>query len=329
MAMSEGAPVIRTRIQPSAYYDSVTLMQLQRDLLALPGVDEAGAVMGTDANKELLRLAGLLSPEAGAARPDDLVVAVRGTDPALLEQALARVEELLNRRRHSPPGDTPVPRTLTSALATLPGANLAMISVPGRYARLLAEEVLRAGLHVFCFSDNVPLEDEVALKRHAAQRGLLFMGPDCGTALIGGAALGFANAIRRGNIGIVAAAGTGLQEVASRIDRLGAGVSHAIGTGGRDLRDEVGGATFLTGLQALAGDAGTAAIVAISKPPSPRVRDRVLATAAAAGKPVVVHFVGEDRSGPLAAGVYAAPTLAAAADLARLLKQISEPTNPN
>ncbi|HEY8414699.1 MAG TPA: acyl-CoA synthetase FdrA, partial [Thermaerobacter sp.] len=316
VAMSDRTPVVRTRIQSSAYYDSVTLMQLQRQLLALPGVEEAGAVMGTDANKELLRLAGLLSPEAAAARPDDLVVAVRGSDAVLLDSALAQVETLLHRRRESAGGEAPLPRTLASARAVLPDANLALISVPGRYARLVAEEALRAGLHVFCFSDNVPLADEVALKGLAAEHGLLFMGPDCGTALIGGAALGFANAVRRGTVGIVAASGTGLQGVASRLERLGAGVSHAIGTGGRDLREEVAGATFLAALRVLAADAGTRVIVAVSKPPAPAVRQRVLATAAATGKPVVVHFVGEDRGGPLAAGVYAAPTLAAAADLA-------------
>ena len=285
--------VIRSRIKSSAYFDSVALMLVQREVRALPGVREAGAVMGTEANKELLRDAGLLASEAEAARADDLILAVDAADGETADDALVRAEALLTRRRE--PAGTPRgyrPKTVASAARMLDGANLALISVPGRFAAGVASEALDAGLHVMLFSDNVPLEAEVELKRRAAASGLLIMGPDCGTAVIAGAALGFANRVRRGTIGVVGAAGTGIQEVTSLIHRGGAGISQAVGTGGRDLRREVGGTTALAGVAALGADPLTEVIVLISKPPSSEVASRLLAAAHGTGKPVVVNFIG-------------------------------------
>ncbi len=174
----------------------------------------------------------------------------------------------------------------------LPGAAWVMISVAGRYAAGVARQALRLGKHVFLFSDNVSVEDEIGLKQMAVRAGLLVMGPDCGTALIGGAGLGFANQVRRGPIGVVAAAGTGLQQVTARIHQLGGGVSHGIGTGGRDLSERVGAVTFRQGIDLLSRDPGTRVIVLVSKPPAPKVADEVLAIARGAGKPVVVDFIG-------------------------------------
>ncbi|HLA25102.1 MAG TPA: acyl-CoA synthetase FdrA [bacterium] len=283
---------VRSHIKASAYFDSVRLMLVQREVRALPGVREAGAVMGTEANKELLRDAGLMSPEASRAGPDDLILCVDAVDVETAEAALARAEGLLVQRRTSTTDTAYRPKTVASAARMLSGANLTLISVPGRFAAGVAAEALDAGLHVMLFSDNVPLEAEVTLKRRAASLGRLVMGPDCGTAILGGAALGFANHVRRGSIGIVGAAGTGIQEVTSLIHRGGAGISHAIGTGGRDLRSEVGGATAMAGLAALGVDPLTEVIVLLSKPPAAEVASRLLGAARATGKPVVVNFVG-------------------------------------
>jgi len=283
---------VRSVIKPSAYFDSVTLMLVQKEVRQLPGVEEAGAVMGTEANKELLRDAGLLTPEAVAARADDLVLVVRASDAQVADAALKSAEELLVRRRETTGGDEYRPKTLSSAVRLQSGTNLALISVPGRFAAGVARDALTAGLHVMLFSDNVPLEAEVELKRLASSRGLLLMGPDCGTALLAGAALGFANRVRGGSIGIVGAAGTGVQEVSSLIHRGGAGVSHAIGTGGRDLNQAVGGITALQGVAALSADAGTKVIVLVSKPPAPEAAGRLLAAARVSGKPVVACLVG-------------------------------------
>src|SRR5262245_12630080 len=276
-------------------------MQLSAALGKLPGVEQASAVMATPANLEFLRQAGLADGDI-APRPNDLLVAVRGKSNAHLEAALAKAIDSLNEEPIQTAGTAAVeapPRSLQMALARAPAANLALISVPGDYATAEAMKALNLGLHVMLFSDNVALADEVALKRHAKQRGLLVMGPDCGTAIIDGVPLGFANAVRRGAVGVVGASGTGTQQVTSLVHRRGAGISHAIGTGGHDLHKEVGGITMLHGLELLARDADTKAIVLISKPPSPAIARDVIAAARKAGKPVVINFIGstEDPSG--------------------------------
>lgn len=318
--------IVGTRIKPSAYFDSVTLMLVQREVRALPGVREAGAVMGTEANKELLRDAGLLSPEAARAGANDLVLCVQAVDGGAAEAALAHAEDLLARRRTSAAGETYRPKTVASAARMLGGANLALISVPGRFAAGVAAEALDAGLHVMLFSDNVPLEAEVILKHRAAASGRLVMGPDCGTAIIAGAKLGFANQVRSGSIGIVGAAGTGIQEVTSLIHRGGAGISHAVGTGGRDLRGAVGGATALAALAALAADPLTEVIVLLSKPPDPEVAARLLGAARSTGKPVVVNFIG--AAVETAERVFAARTVEDAAELAVRVATGSPPRLP-
>ncbi len=298
-------------IRRSAYHDSVTLMLAQREARDQPGVQEVGLVMATEANKVLLRDSGLDFPELAGAGPDDLAVVARAASAAEAQAAVALAQEALTRRRVSTAGDAPRPKTIASAVRQLSQATLALISVPGRFARPVAQEALDAGLHVLLFSDNVPIEHEIELKARSRSRGLLLMGPDCGTAIIGGAALGFANRVRPGRIGLVAAAGTGLQEVASLIHRFGGGITHAIGTGGRDLSTAVGGVTMLQGLRALALDLATEVIVVISKPPAAEVGARVVAAAAACGKPVIVAFVGA-RVEPVG-GVQGAGTLEEAA----------------
>src|SRR5207253_1932086 len=209
------------------------------------------------------------------------------------------------------------------ALGEAPKANLALISVPGDYAAAEAMKALRLGLNVMLFSDNVSGADEVALKRYARSRGLLVMGPDCGTAIIDGVPLGFANAVRRGAVGVVGASGTGTQQVTCLVHRAGGGISHAIGTGGHDLSQEVGGITMLAGLEKLAADPDTKVIVLISKPPAAAVAKQVLAKAKAAGKPVVVTFVGAAIDEK---GVHGARTLEEAAAAAVALSKGRKPS---
>ena len=278
------------RIKPGAYHDSITLMQLQKSLAALPGVIDAGVVMATPANCELLAGSGYDLTQI-AARPDDLLVMVKADSAATAAGALAQVDQLLQQRRSSSAVGYR-PHSLRGAVGNLPGAQWVLVSVPGRYAAGVAEEALNLGRHVFLYSDNVSLEDEVRLKKQAAAAGLLVMGPDCGTAIINGIGLGFANRVRRGNIGIVAASGTGLQAVSVSIHQRGGGISQAFGTGGRDLKAEVGGITSLQALHWLAADPETAVIVLISKPPAAEVAARLLRAAQACNKPIVVAFLG-------------------------------------
>ncbi|MFQ5342420.1 MAG: acyl-CoA synthetase FdrA [Anaerolineae bacterium] len=305
----------KVEVRPGAYYDSVILMQLQRSLAGLPAVLDAGVVMGTAANKELLDQSGLLPPEASAAAADDLVIVVKAEDEAGAESALAQVDELLARRR-SVIEQEYRPQSVEAAAQMLPDAQWVLVSVPGRYAAGVARQSLRLGKNVFLYSDNVSLDDEIALKQMAADKGLLVMGPDCGTAIVNGVGLGFANHVRRGPIGVVGAAGTGLQAVTSRIHQLGAGITHAIGAGGRDLSEAVGAVTARQGLDLLGRDPETQVIVLISKPPASNVADDLLRVARAAGKPVVVDFIGYTPPAPQVGSLHFATSLDEAAALA-------------
>ena len=283
--------VTNAEVRSGAYYDSVILMQLQSSLASQPGVVDCGVVMGTDANKEILAQTDLLVAEAKSAVADDLVIVLRAEDGDAADAALAQVDELLTRKRATDELDYQ-PKSIETAMEMLPEAHWVLISVPGRYATGVSRESLRLGKHVFLFSDNVSVEDEIALKKSAAEKGLLVMGPDCGTAIVNGVGLGFANRVRRGPIGMVAASGTGLQQVSSRIHQLGGGMTHAFGTGGRDLSDAVGAVTAHQALDLLARDPATTVIVLVSKPPAPDVARGLLQAARQAGKPVVVDLIG-------------------------------------
>jgi len=279
-----------SEVRRSAYHDSVVLMQLQSSLDNLPGILESGVVMATEANLSLLAASGLLAekPDAG---PDDLLVVVKAETEAAGRSALDGLDGLLTRRRRGVVGEYR-PHSLRAAVDQLPEARWVLVSVPGRYAAGVAREALDLGRHVFLYSDNVSLEDEVALKRRAREKGLLVMGPDCGTAVVGGVGLGFANRVERGGVGLVGASGTGLQAVMCHVHALGAGVSHALGTGGRDLGDAAGASTALAALKLLAHDPATEVIALVAKPPAPAVAARLLAAAQAVPKPVVVGFLG-------------------------------------
>ena len=284
----------QTLVRPNFYRDSVALMRLAADLEALPGIEQASSIMATEANLAMLAETGV-ALETIAAGPNDLLVAISGTDEinvaAAIEQAGARLD---GEAAPSPSGDGEItrPRSLVEAAAATPAATLALISCPGEYATAEATKALRLGLDAMIFSDNVSLEDEVALKALAETEGRLVMGPDCGTAIINGVPLGFANIVRRGPVGIIAASGTGLQQVVCLLDRFGVGISQAIGTGGRDLAESIGGTTMLRAIEALSQDSDTESLVLISKPPGKTVASRVIERAGRAAKPVIVAFIG-------------------------------------
>lgn len=318
--------VLKAEIRSGIYYDSAFLMQLQRELADLPGIEDAGVIMGTDSNKELLAHIHLVSPEVEAAKPDDLVVVVRADSENSSRDALARFEEMLTKKKVVSDSKT-LPKSIESAAETLPGASWVLISVAGRYADIVAHDALDLGKHVFLFSDNVSVEAEIELKKKSAEKGLLVMGPDCGTAIIRGAGLGFANKVPLGPIGIVAAAGTGLQQVSSRIAQLGSGMTYGIGTGGRDLSEKVGSATFSQGIDILSRDDETKVIVLVSKPPAAMVAEKVLQQAKMAPKPVVVCFIGRTPESRRDGNLYFAPSLDSAAEMAvAMTKDLSSNT---
>ncbi len=316
--------VAKHAIRAGTYYDSLVLMQLQRALLGLPGVIDAGVVMATPANRDLLAASQLL-PADIACSPDDLLIVVKAENEKIALAALGQVDELLARRRAV--GDQEFrPHSLEAAVRQMPQAGWVLISVPGRYATGVARQALDFGRHVFLYSDNVPVADEFALKQTAREKGLLIMGPDCGTSIINGIGLGFSNHVRRGPIGMIGSSGTGLQAISARIHELGSGISHAIGTGSRDLHSEIGALTTLQALQVLNDDSDTGVIVLISKPPASEVAMRMLASAQAVGKSVVVDFIGFPHPAASLGNLHFASTLSETAQLAVNLASVTLPT---
>ena len=243
-------------------------------------------------------------------------------DENALEMIVKKVDELLNAKAEYDDSALEYkPTTLSAAVKHLEEANMAIISLPGKYAAYEAKKALNNNLHVMLFSDNVTVEEEIELKKIGRDKGLLVMGPDCGTAIINGVPLCFANVVRRGDIGVVGASGTGTQEITVIIDKMGGGVSQVIGTGGRDLKSEVGGIMMIEGFKALIDDEETKVIVLISKPPAPEVAEKILNMVKNTDKPVVASFIGGDRIEIEKHGAYSSVDLEDAARKAVLLSK--------
>jgi len=304
-------------VRKGFYLDSVALMRLSRHIAGMDGVIEAALMMGSPSNLQIMADAGLLAEDREQAGGGDLVIAISTIDPQVADSALQEARQLLEKpSRGGVSGNAWRPHTVESAVAALPGANLALISIAGDYAMAEARAALKLGMHVMIFSDNIALSEEVAVKNLAREQGLLVMGPDCGTAIINGTPLAFANNIPRGDTGIIGASGTGIQEVSCLIAHGGGGISHAIGVGGRDLSEAVGGITTLMALDVLDRDPGTRHIVIISKPPSPVVASRILQRIAVSQKTFTVCFVGSTGWPVLPGNVTFADTLKVAAESA-------------
>ena len=286
----------KTLVKHNLYFDSVSLMKISSQASALPGVKEVLVGMATELNRELLRNMGLENGDAINALPNDLLIGINAETGEALDKALLEIENSFERKnKTAKSGSAAKFQTIKQAADANFGYNMAAVSVPGQYAARECKSALNNNMNVFLFSDNVTVEEEIELKDMALKKELLMMGPDCGTAIINGVPLGFANKVRRGNIGIAAASGTGLQHVTTLIDHMGGGISQAIGTGGRDLSEKVGGRTMLASLDALKDDPETKVILILSKPPAPGIAKKVLDKAGNLGKPVVLCFFGMDK----------------------------------
>lgn len=308
--------MLYTIIKKNSYQDSINLMLLTNEVSTIEGINKIQVMMATPSNKDLFKGAGLYTDELEAAESSDMAIVLDTEDEGKLQEVEERVEQYLNDQSISGAKETfETVRTWSKAVETLPTANVALISVAGEFAADEGDKALDNDLHVFMFSDNVPIEDEVRLKKKAKEKGLIFMGPDCGTGILDGVPMAFANKVDKGRIGIVGASGTGIQEVSSIINRLGEGVSHAIGTGGRDLHEDVGAITMMEGIKALENNAQTEVIAVISKPPAKEVRDEVVELLHSVSKPVVAIFLGEKPT-QHEGNVYHAYTLAETAHIA-------------
>lgn len=309
--------VLKNIVIKNRYLDSVVLMSIAAKVKKLAGVNEVSVMMGTESNRELLQNAKLLDNVGAQAEPNDLIIAVRAETDNVVNAAYNEVEKLLNQKEKDD-GSAAVfePKSLESALQYNPDLNLLFFSIPGPYVKREALAALDKGLNLMIFSDNVTIEEEAEIKKKADKLGLLVMGPDCGTAIINGCALGFANVLKRGSIGIVGASGTGIQEVSVILSNRGYGISHAIGLGGRDLKPEIGGIMMKQGIRALTADQNTKLIVLISKPPAPEVAQDVLDLAKSCGKKVVVCFLKGDANEAAKRNLPFANSLESCAELA-------------
>lgn len=303
---------IKFEIKKNTYYDSVTLMVISKTIKKNEGIAEALVGMGTDLNKELANNLSMSNSEIESLTPSDFFVSIIADDEVKIEDIMNEVDKLLNQKKKDRDNDY-MPPTLESAINYEPKSNMVIISVPGKFAADEARKALRNGLNVMLFSDNVTIEEEKELKDLAVSKELLMMGPDCGTAIINNVPLAFANVVRKGHIGVVGASGTGTQEVTVIIDKLGEGVSQVIGTGGRDLKKEIGGSMMLLGIDSLMNDPETKVILLVSKPPADEIAEKILKVVQNSTKPVVVDFIGGDRNLIEKYGAYACCSLEDAA----------------
>lgn len=314
--------VVKSSVRKNDYRDSVFLMRVSSKLEALDGIRRASAMMATENNKRLFKDVNLLTEEIRDAGPNDLAISVDAINEKTAEDAISMADELLAEKIAKTGGA--VYKTLSSAIESNPNADLVLISTPGAFVLRDARKALEAGKHVMIFSDGVPFEDEIELKRLASGKGLLLMGPEAGTSIIGGVGLGFSNVVRSGSIGVVGAAGTGIQEVTCLVSRE-SGISHAIGVGGRDLSQRVDGIGTISALKFLAKDQKTNAVVVISKPPATSVSRKVLQAVKKIGKPAVVCFLGGAPSEISRAGATPAVTLEEAAEKAIAITRGKKP----
>ncbi len=280
-------------IRKNQYYDSVFLMGINNKISKVEGVKNSAILMGTENNKKLLSEIEVFDPQIDNATPNDLIVAVVAVSDDIIRLVLDDLDHWFEGGIDQQ-GELQL-KTLDDGLSVKPSANLVVISVPGTYAFREALKALERGKNVFLFSNNVPVSEELVLKQYADENGLLVMGPDCGTSIISGIGIGFANKVRKGNIGVVGVSGTGLQEFTSQVHNAGYGISHAIGTGGHDLSDEIGGITTLAALDALERDPNTQVITIISKPPGINTLENISKVVSSFNKPVIGCFLGLAR----------------------------------
>ena len=285
--------VIKNYILKNCYYDSVFLMRLARKLSEKDNVGNVSIGMGTPLNKDTIIDLGLNTDDLEKAGPNDLIIAIKATDERVCENAKEEFFTLVNERDTSALKNAF--RTIAGAKSAVSDANLAVISVAGEYAATEAKRALQNDMNVFMFSDNVPLEDEVELKKLALSKNKFMMGPGCGLSFINGVAIGLCSMVNRGDIGLAGASGSGIQEVMILVHRNGFGISHAIGTGGRDMSDEVGGISMIQSIRALEADERTRVIALISKPPAKSALITVIDEIKKCSKPVVVHFLNGDN----------------------------------
>ena len=316
--------MIKTIVMRNCYMDSILILSVSREMMKLPGVHKAVVVMATDMNKTVVDEFGGMTDDVNGACANDLLLSLDCDDASAVAAAEAKVKEIASGKSDGDKQESSVEyRTIKAAKTALPEADICIISLPGEYALDEAKTAIANGMNLFIFSD-MEEDEELEIKQLAHEKGLFVMGPGAGTAVINNISLGLMSKARPGRVGIVAASGSGLQEVAVLVHNYGEGISQAIGTGGHDLSAGVGGIMFLQGIDYLANDPGTDVIVLVSKPPHPDVARKIYA-ALPKNKPVVIFFLGGDAAEIKSAGAYAPRTLEETAQMAVALARGEKP----
>lgn len=321
--------MIHAFIKKGSFQDSVSLMLISRKLSESPNVSEISVMMGTPANKSLLDATGFWHSSFDDATPNDICVAIKteSTDTAIVDEIAQALDESLKalaQGQQQTGKKLQRVRSWRMAKNKLPNANVVLVSIAGEFAAELADQALDDGCNVMMFSDNVSQVDERRLKLKASERGLIVMGPDCGTAYLAGAPLAFSNVAPQGNIGIIGASGTGIQELISQITLAGQGITNAIGLGGRDLTAEIGGVSAMTAIELLASDPQSDVIAFVSKPPAKEIRSKVIDKLKAQGKPVVALFLGTKPEIKQDGNLYFTETLDETARVAAMLGRVEK-----
>lgn len=311
-----GQDIFQVAVRQNLYRDSMQLLKISDSIKrASDGVVEASVIMATPTNKEVLMRLGFRPSAVGEAQESDIIIAIRARDNKSLDAAIAAADRLLESPEQAAPVQGEQANDLDSALKVMPDANLALLSIPGEHVRDLSMKLVGLGVHQQIFSDHVPVEDELEIKTQAARSGVLILGPGAGTSIINGKGIGFSNAVKPGPVGIVAAAGTGLQEVITLLDHCGIGVKHGLGVGGNDPKDKIGGLMMMECIKLLEKDPDIEVVGIVSKPPSPQVQDRIMSYIAKDGrKKYVLAFIGGAKERDVPGGrVVQVSTLASAA----------------
>lgn len=288
--------IFHVLVKSNYYRDSLNLLKIS-DIMkrSSSGIVEAVVIMGTKTNKAVLVKLGFPSTKINQATESDLIIAIEAVDKGSVDSALRKVEELLHSDGSSDTSNlvSENPTDLDSALVSMSNANLALISIPGEYVKDLSIKLSNEGIHQQIFSDHVPLDDELTIKEYAAKKGVLVLGPGAGTSIINGKGIGFSNVLRRGPVGIIAAAGTGLQEVSSLLDQCDIGVAYGLGVGANDPKEKIGGLMMLEALKVLEELPDIEIMTIVSKPPSPRAKKQIIDYIVKHGKKkYVLAFLG-------------------------------------
>lgn len=139
--------MLYTIIKENTYQDSIVLMLLSNKLSAIDGVNKVSIMMGTPANKDIFKSSGLGTEELEDAKPNDIAIVVDTEDEEKVEEVSKAVdEELKGNSEKEEASNNKEASNWNQALDLANNPNLAMISIPGQYAAMEADNAFKQWL---------------------------------------------------------------------------------------------------------------------------------------------------------------------------------------